>query len=149
MKRIPIPLFYFLSWTWGLPMTFCGFLVFVILRIFGIPIKRFGPCLYAEIGHHWGGLELGMFFLKDSNSGAHICVHESGHAIQNILFGPLMPFLVSIPSAARYWYREWRDRRKLPLRGRYEDIWFESQATAFGYRFFSSCIPHKNPSHPS
>ena len=35
--------------------------------------------------------------------------HEGGHGIQNIIFGVLMPFLVSIPSFIRYWYRKHLD----------------------------------------
>ena len=58
--------------------------------------------------------------------------HESGHGIQNLLFGPLMPFVVSIPSAIRYWYREYLMKVKkikcwnLPD---YDSIWFEGTAT--------------------
>lgn len=141
MKRIPPALFYILSWTWGLPLSLCGAVILGILRLRGVPIRRFGLCRYAEIGHFWGGLELGMFFLKDTSSGVHVCLHESGHAIQNILLGPFMPLIVSIPSAIRYWYREIRRRRGKPLRGRYEDIWFEAHATALGYRFFQPELP--------
>lgn len=148
MNRIPPFLFYILSLTWGLPLTVCGAVVLGILRLCGVPIRRFGLCFYAEIGRHWGGLELGMFFLKDTASGLHVCLHESGHSIQNILFGPLMPLLVSIPSAVRYWCREFRRRKGKPMIGRYEDIWFEAQATAWGYRFFrcgQQCAPFSPP----
>ena len=43
-----------------------------------------------------------------------------------------MPFVICIPSAARYWYREYlwhfnkEKYRKLPP---YDSIWFEGQAT--------------------
>lgn len=148
MRRIPPVLFYILSWTWGLPMSLCGAVVLTVLRLRGRPIHRFELCLYAEIGEFWGGLELGMFFLKDTRSGDHVRLHESGHAVQNILFGPLMPFLVSIPSAVRYWYREIRRRKGMPLRGRYEDIWFEAQATSLGYRFFLPERPVQNGDPP-
>ena len=135
-NRIPPGLFYFLSWTWGLPMTLCGAVIFLILRLRGCRARRFGLCFYMEIGEFWGGLELGMFFVKDRGSPRHVCLHEAGHAVQNIRFGPLMPFLVSIPSAVRYWYREIARRRGKKLHGQYEDIWFEAQATALGYRYF-------------
>ncbi len=133
MKRC---LYYVLSLTWGLPMTLCGALAVGILRLCAYPVQRFGPCLYIEIGEHWGGVELGMFFLKDKTPSAHICLHEAGHSLQNIVYGPLMPFLVSIPSALRYHIRRIAIRRGYRPRRGYEDIWFEKQATVWGTKYF-------------
>jgi len=146
-KSISYTLFYALSWSWGLPMTLCGAVIIGILRLRGTPLRRFGPCFYAEIGEGWGGLELGMFFLKDNAPSPHICLHEAGHAVQNILFGPLMPLIVSIPSAVRYHLRAYAQRRGEPLRGMYEDIWFEAQATALGRRYFSKFIRETDGVH--
>lgn len=64
--------------------------------------------------------------------------HECGHGIQNIIFGPLFPFLVAIPSVIRYWYREviWRkDRERYFQLPKYDDIWFEGQATRWGDKY--------------
>ena len=141
-------LFYLLSCTWGLPMTLCGALVIGILRLCGHPVRRFGVCRYIEIGERWGGLELGIFFLKDRNSSVHICIHESGHAVQNILYGPLMPFLVSIPSAIRYHIRRIAIRRGYRPRRHYEDIWFERQATAWGMKYFGNPEQPREQSSP-
>lgn len=135
MKRA---LYYVLSLTWGLPMTLCGALTIGIVRLRGCPVHRFGPCFYAEIGENWGGVELGMFFLKDKTPSAHICLHEAGHSLQNIVYGPFMPFLVSIPSALRYHIRRVAIRRGHRPRRGYEDIWFEKQATAWGKACFGS-----------
>lgn len=140
MSRRFCILFYILSWSWGLPLTLCGAAVIGILRLRGVPIHRFGPCLYAETGKNWGGLELGMFFLKDKSPSAHICLHEAGHAVQNIIFGPLMPLIVSIPSAVRWHMRTRAHRRGRAVHGKYGDIWFEAQATALGRRFFRTCV---------
>ncbi len=146
-KRI---IFYLLSWSWGLPMTLCGALIIGILRLCGHRLHRFGACRYMEIGENWGGVELGMFFLKDKTPSAHICLHEAGHSVQNILFGPLMPFLVSIPSAVRYHIRRIAVRRGHSPRRHYEAIWFERQATAWGMKFFgdSEEIREQSSPHP-
>ena len=46
----------------------------------------------------------GLFFVERSAARETI-LHEAGHGIQNLLLGPLMPFVVCIPSALRYWMR--------------------------------------------
>ena len=127
-------LFYILSWTWGLPMTLIGAIVTGILMIFGKKPKRWGPCIYTEIGKNWGGLELGMFFLTSKPSYASTKDHELGHAIQNCYWGPLMPFVISIPSAIRYWYRRIRRMLGYPNAASYYDVWFELQASTWGCR---------------
>lgn len=128
--------FYLLSFTWGLPLTLIGCLVALVLVSAGYKPKRFGWCWYFEIGECWGGLELGVFFLKSKCSGYYIMCHEHGHALQNTLFGVFMPFVVCIPSAVRYWYREIvkkvDPRKALP---EYDSVWFEGQATRLGETF--------------
>lgn len=101
-------LFYLLSFTWGLPMTLIGLLVALVLVITGHKPKKYGYCLHFEVGEHWGGLELGVVFLTDKTPSTHTKNHEHGHGLQNCFFGPLMPFIVSIPSAYRYWLREFK-----------------------------------------
>ena len=58
--------------------------------------------------------------------------HEYGHSIQNLWWGWLMPFVICIPSAVRYWYREIRYAIGKPPKTKYDDIWFEGQATKLG-----------------
>lgn len=99
-------LFYLLSFTWGLPMTLIGLIVALILLITGHNPKKYGYCLHFEIGEDWGGLELGIVLLTDKTPTSHTKNHEHGHAFQNCYFGPLMPLIVSLPSAYRYWLRE-------------------------------------------
>ena len=46
---------------------------------------------------------MGLMFVRDRKSwGSELNQHEFGHTFQNCLFGPLMLFLVSLPSATRY-----------------------------------------------
>lgn len=102
-KTLELILFYTLSLTWGLPMTLIGALITLALLISGNKPKTFHGRIYFEIGRDWGGVNFGPFFLVCENSSLLTKQHECGHGLQNILLGPLMPLIVSIPSAIRYW----------------------------------------------
>ena len=139
-QRAAYVLFILLSLTWGLPMTLVGAAVCLAVRLDGVRPRRFGPCLYMTVGAHWGGLSLGPFLFTDPHAPAHTLLHESGHAVQDVLFGPAMPLLVSLPSAARYWLRALGERRGRVFRRGYEDVWFERQATRLGFRCFGTLV---------
>ena len=137
LKRI---LFYIISFTWGGIMTTIGLIVLLVT----LPFGKFGIYhgrIYKRIGKNWGGVELGCFFLCDNSADEYILAHESGHGLQNCLWGPLMPFVICIPSAIRYWYREylWRfNRTKYALLPDYDAIWFEGQATKWGKKYVTT-----------
>ena len=133
-------LFYILSCTWGAIMTAIGLVVLLVT----LPFGKFGIYhgrIYKRIGKNWGGVELGCFFLCDENAGEHTMAHEAGHGLQNCIWGPLFPFVIAIPSAVRYWYREYIYRTnkekywKLPD---YDAIWFEGQATKWGKAYVAT-----------
>lgn len=130
MKKI---LFWVASFTWGLPMTLFGCIVALILLCLGYKPKRFHYFIYFEVGENWGAFEAGCFFITDKNPSLFTKQHEAGHGIQNIMFGFLTPFIVSIPSAIRYWYRELTPNKKHPD---YYSIWFENQANKLGQKYF-------------
>ena len=136
-KRI---LFYIISFTWGGLMSIIGLLVL----LFTLPFGKFGVYhgrLYKRIGKNWGGVELGCFFLCDETAGEHTMAHEAGHGLQNCLWGPLMPFVICIPSAARYWYREYiyrTNKEKYKTLPPYDVIWFEGQATKWGKEYVAT-----------
>lgn len=90
--------------------------------------------VYVEMNKgNWGGVSLGCFFICSRNSSDTLKAHECGHMIQNIIFGPLMPFVVGIPSIIRYWYRELHyNRRNQEPPTSYDAIWFEGTATKLG-----------------
>lgn len=139
MKTLKVIGFWLLSWTWGLPMTLFGGLVALGLLITGHKPKRFHHFIYFEVGSNWGGFEAGCFFFANKNSSLHLKQHESGHGIQNIIFGWLMPFIVSIPSCVRYWYREIvvrTGKKKYSELPPYDSIWFEGWATKLGEKYF-------------
>ena len=133
--------YWLLSLTWGLPMTLIGFIVSLVLLITGHKPHRFGYTFYFKVGKNWGGLELGALFITDANPSKHTLYHEHGHGFQNLWWGPLFPFVIGIPSAIRYWYRElhyWRKGKVPPTR--YDDMWFEGQATALGEQAFKRAL---------
>lgn len=133
-----IALFYLLQFTWGILMNIIGILVFIPLILTGHLPRRYGLSFYIEIGEDWGGLELGFLFLVCKDPGTYLLTHEAGHGIQNIIFGPLYPFLVGIPSAVRYWYRELKYYKKgLEPKTDYYDIWFEKQASDLGEKYYN------------
>lgn len=133
LKRVG---FYVLSFTWGIITSFIGLVVILCL----LPLKKvyiYHGRLFAVVGNpYWGGVSLGCFFLVCTAEDAHMLAHESGHGIQNAIMGPLFIFLVAIPSAARYWYRELKFNRKgLTPPTAYDAIWFEGSATYLGTTF--------------
>lgn len=136
-KRI---LFYILSFTWGGLMSFIGLLVL----LFTLPFGKFGVYhgrIYKRIGKNWGGLELGCFFLCDETAPESTLAHEAGHGLQNCLWGPLMPFVICIPSATRYWYRtilQQKNYAKYKQLPPYDSIWFERQATKWGKAYVAT-----------
>ncbi|MCQ2740386.1 MAG: hypothetical protein MJ237_09230 [bacterium] len=123
--------------TWGGLMTIPGLLItaFCIVFLKGKP-HRNGFSYIVEIGGNWGGLELGAvalcghYYINDFEWFEHTRRHEFGHSIQQLIFGPLQLFIVTIPSACRYWYAifvpEYRDNDW------YDSIWFENTATKWG-----------------
>lgn len=132
--------FYLLSFTWGLPLTILGCIAAFILILLGYKPKRWIHSYYFEVGKGWGGVEAGIFFFCQKGSSINTKNHEFGHAIQNCYFGPLFLPLIGIPSAIRYWYREYlvkvKKKRYSDLPD-YDDIWFEGDATKRGNIYYN------------
>lgn len=136
-KKIILGILYWLwSLTWGCLMTIPGLLItgFCIIFLKGKPHKN-GFSYIVEIGGNWGGLELGCVALCGNYYGKdyydYIRKHEFGHSIQQLIFGPLQPFLIGIPSAIRYWYDR-LDKKHKRSTDWYDSIWFEGTATKWG-----------------
>jgi len=121
-------------------MTILGLIItgFCILFLKG-KVHKNGYSYIVEIGGNWGGLDLGAVALcggytttcKDENWFQHTRRHEFGHSLQNLIWGPLFPFVIAIPSAIRYNYQNWRSKKGLENKD-YDAIWFEGQATKWG-----------------
>lgn len=124
--------YYLIEWTWGLPMTLIGLITFLIAKSFGCRTYWYRNAMCIVVPWDFGGLEMGMFFVRGEHCES-VCAHEYGHSIQNLWWGPLMPFVICIPSGIRYWYREIRySIAHKPCKTKYDDIWFEGQATRLG-----------------
>lgn len=147
--RIGKTTYYLLSFTWGLFTTLAGALMALALILTGHKPHRWGYAWYFEVGHGWGGASLGPFFVKDKESGTRLKNHEFGHSIQNCYFGPLMPFLVSIPSSIRYRVRDFQEKvlKRRDLKP-YDSIWFEGQATRLGCEFMDWLQEKENGGTP-
>ena len=130
--------FYFLSFTWGLPVTLAGCLVAFFMRITGHKPKKWGYCYYFELGNGHSGADFGVFFVKGKPESLYLKNHELGHAVQNCYFGFLMPFIVNIPSTVRFWFRAFSKKinpqKKLKP---YDSVWFEGQATHLGSKLIA------------
>ena len=129
--------YYLLQFTWGLPMNLIGSIVALVLVCFKKKAYRYGWNYCFELPVNFG-LELGIFFIAPINGSTHTKNHEHGHAIQNIYFGPLCVGMVSIPSAVRFWIREIQYMVKKPPKTKYDDVWFEDQATKSGTHFINN-----------
>ncbi len=133
-------LYYFLACAWGLLLTIVGWfitLVLAIVKIFNKKIKfeKYYWIYDIKAGpEYWGGFEMGLMFVRDQDSWAPaINPHEFGHTFQNCLLGPFMLFLVSLPSAIRYWIIYFKyDRKGITCPYEYDSIWFEDSATQCG-----------------
>lgn len=130
-------LYCLLQFTWGLPMNVAGALVALVLVCFRKKAYRYGWNYCFELPVNFG-LELGIFFIAPINGSKHTKDHEHGHAIQNIYFGPFCVGMVSIPSATRFWIREIQYKIKKPPKTKYDDAWFEGQASKSGEHFIDS-----------
>lgn len=148
---LPRPLFYILSFTWGLPMTLVGLAVALFLRLKGKRFIRAGYCLMFPTREDWG-ISLGLVILAPEEEvwsmyqetdriplliyASGLISHEHGHAIQNVYLGFLFPFLVGLPSAIRFWWREWKSKHGNKPKTDYDAVWFEGSATKTGKKFF-------------
>ena len=128
------PLYYFLNFTWGILINIVGAIAAGALYLIGKkPIRHAGSIVF-RVGHNWGGLNLGIFSIVSEEAGEHTLNHEFGHSLQNCLWGPLFPFVVSIPSARRYWKFIDNEKKGIPNED-YDAVWYEGQATKWGTEF--------------
>ena len=101
MAKVKTVLFWAWSCTWGIVMTLIGAIGALALIIGGQEPRVFHGRVYFQLGRGWGGVSLGAFFFLSTTSPDSTKQHEAGHTVQNLIFGPLMPFVVCIPSAFR------------------------------------------------
>ena len=121
--------YYLIQWTWGILPNILGAIGFLIAAAAKWPIQRYRKAIQILVPWNFGGLSLGMFIFRGV-ANESVLPHEYGHTIQNLRFGPSFLFAIGIPSAIRYWKREFiKDKKSLPP---YYAVWFEGQATQLG-----------------
>lgn len=104
--------YYFLHWTWALPINIVGAIIFGVCKLFKCPSHKYRNGFYVEVPWAFGGLEAGMFFVI--GKGCESCIpHEYGHSIQMLWWGMLFAPIIGGPSCARYWLREFKPKRML------------------------------------
>lgn len=138
MKTLRTIGFWILSCTWGILLTLFGAIAAIVAIFLKSEMSIFaGRYITFKFPFYGGwGFEAGPFFYytKDADI-LSLKQHEAGHGIQNILYGPFMIILVSIPSMIRFHYRNWllnHDIEKYLELPEYDAIWFEGQATRWG-----------------
>ena len=131
--------FYILSFTWGSLTSIIGLLLMIPFLITK-RVKTFCGRLYGIFpkcfGSGWG-FEMGCFFFvsNDCPDNLYMNSHECGHGLQNIIWGPLMLFVISIPSLIRFWYIRYLYKKSKPNVPDYYSIWFEEQADRWGWDY--------------
>lgn len=109
MNKKKLLLMYLLSFTWGFIITSIGAILALCLLITKHKPKLYnGYVHFSILNSNWGGMSFGPFIFTDTEPSNQLLNHECGHSIQNIILGPFMPFIVSIPSAVRYWLRTFK-----------------------------------------
>lgn len=120
-------------------MTLIGGVAALALLISGHkPFRNGGAACFKVNAKGWGGVSLGLVTIVTEPTSQHTLNHEFGHTFQNCWWGPLFPFVIAIPSMIRcgLWSRI-EDRRP---GARYDDIWFEGQATKLGNKYRESWL---------
>ena len=91
MKTI---LFRLWQWTWGFPQTLVGLIVYLCCR--KCPHGQYHGCITTRWRNR-GSMGMGMFLFLGSED-SQVRVHEFGHSVQSLIFGPLFLPIMGIPS---------------------------------------------------
>ncbi len=138
LNELKTLVFYFIQWTWGLPVNLVGLIVFLwYAKVKKCPYQRFGYSFITYMPWNAGGLSLGLFiFMKDKHISKrwtyNTRIHEYGHTWQCLLLGPLYYPIIAIPSAVWCNFFGWF-RKKYDVS--YFSLYCEKWANAWGVRF--------------
>lgn len=146
-KALRVFLFYLVQWTWALPQNLIGALLLPILPGKHIMFHGSVITIYrkTKLMNNTSGFSLGMFiYIPEGWSDydkEHLSVHEFGHSVQSLMFGPLYLFVVGIPSVIwckKYFTRYW-DYKKRGIE--YTDRFPENSADKLG-EWVTGTHPH-------
>lgn len=126
------------QWLWGFPQSAAGGVLYLITR-------GSGTNFHGALAKKWrrkGSVSLGMFlFISDGLSeeeSRRVLVHEYGHSIQSLIFGPLYLLAVGIPSAVWAGLPALKRLREKKNRS-YYSVYPECWANVLGERFTGEC----------
>ncbi len=130
MRRI---FFEILQWTWCLPQTALGTLLFCILSISGrvrsVQSYRETWLVRCSQSKLMSGLSLGKWiFVTPRGDDEDTRKHEYGHTLQSYILGPLYLIIVGIPS--EYWLvrSHFNEDIRKTYRERFPENWADSLA---------------------
>lgn len=122
-------MYYILQWSWGIIQNVVGFCVFLAnirRRHF-----RYNGAVVTVWGFRCGSMGLGMFiFINESAMNGErrefTLMHEYGHTVQSIIFGPLFLPVIGLPSllwAGLPVFRKYRERNSVSYYRLYTEKW--------------------------
>lgn len=134
-----VTLYRILQWTWGLPQTLAGFVLFLLFH--KCPSYSYHGAIVTE----WdspNSVGLGMFIMlsREPFGKKRLLVHEYGHTIQSLILGPLFLLIAGLPSFA--WAglpqaRKYRREKKVS----YYKVYPENWANRLGERVLKEKAP--------
>jgi hypothetical protein len=113
MKTVFLPFLFI----WELPQNLLGFIVFLIMkgRKKIVTTEKEAHRLFIETTNTGVSLGWFVFWTPAGNRFQYLTndcrMHESGHALQSVKFGPLYLIIVGIPSLSRVAYSKWYYRK--------------------------------------
>jgi hypothetical protein len=125
--------------TWGIIMTLIGYVARIVMRCKGVKGEKQDFAMLYRVGYGWGAISLGTtIIVANDQCSEYTLAHETGHTIQNAIFGVLFPFVIGIPSLIRCQYYNHLQGKGIKPKRSYSSIWFEAQASMLGldYRFY-------------
>lgn len=129
MKKI---IFELLHWTWCLPQTLLGLLLFIVYKYLidkeAIRIKSKNRTILTLSKKFPGGVSLGKYMfaidynIRDSRQ-ERIIKHEYGHVLQSLALGPLYLIIIGIPSISWAGLRRAGLFKKYSYYSFYPEVW--------------------------
>lgn len=97
MKRSWLFFYWVVQGTWGFLQTMVGFCLFLRYRRY--PREIFNGAIHTRWNRD-SGISLGLFIFTPEREerSSNLRVHEFGHTIQSMMFGPLYLLAVGLPS---------------------------------------------------
>ena len=133
MKFISYALFWAVQFTWGVIQNVLGLIIFLMHA--GCEKRWFHGSILTYHKGKWGGLSLGVFIFVAAGASddwkARTAVHEFGHSVQSLIFGPLYLLVIGVPSFLWANLAVFR-RRRAHNSALYHDFWPERNANYFG-----------------